>query len=35
MEQRENNIEMEAIDEALLADYEGVIRVHLLSMFVS
>lgn len=25
MEQRENNIEMEAIDEALLADYEGVI----------
>ena len=25
MEHRENNIEMEAIDEALLADYEGVI----------
>ena len=25
MEQRENNIEIEAIDEALLADYEGVI----------
>ena len=34
MEQRQNNIEMEAIDEALLPDYVGVIRVHLLSIFV-